>query len=172
MSLNNSLKQTIKINTYKNLISRNRMGNRYQNWDSANKQPYLLHDKFIINNPATIIRHRQNLGEIQIDLKPGSEAPLGYIGKKDFPDWYKPYTFNYYGNGFLIVAFLTGCFLAYCVTEETLSRMGRDSIKTHYEENHLESGFLFRRRLAKEVLVNDKVPMFNYVRRYIKESGF
>lgn len=148
------------------------MGNRYQNWSSGNKLPYLLNDKFAINNPAGIIRQRQNLGEIQIDLKPGSEAPLGYVGKKEFPDWYKPYSFNYNGHGFLIVSVLTSCFLAYIVTKETLDKMGRDNIVNHYEDNHLVSGFWFRKNLAKEVLYNEKVPMFNYVRRYIKESGF
>jgi hypothetical protein len=148
------------------------MGNRYQNWNSSNKQPYLLHNKFIINNPGTVIRNKQDLGEVQVELKPGSEAPLGYIGKKDFPDWYKPYSFNYYGNGFLVVAFLSASFIAYCITEETLSKMGRDKIVNNYEENHLVSGFFFRKRLAKEVLVNEKTPMFNYTRRYIKESGF
>ena len=44
-------------------------------------------------------------------LPKGSEAPIAYKGKKEFPEYYRPYLLNYQGHGYLIVMF---SFFVYC----------------------------------------------------------
>jgi hypothetical protein len=43
---------------------------------------------------------------IQRKFKPGDEAPLGWQGRQEFPEWYKPYLSNYNGHGYLIAGFI------------------------------------------------------------------
>ena len=38
------------------------------------------------------------------DQQPGDEAELAYRNVREFPDWYKPYTFNYLENGYFLAA--------------------------------------------------------------------
>ena len=39
--------------------------------------------------------------------KPGDKAPYAHQNVREFPDWYKPYGFNYQGHGWL-AAILSG----------------------------------------------------------------
>ena len=45
---------------------------------------------------------------INRDLPVGAAAPNAHQNIRKFPDWYKPYTFNYTGEGYFVVALLGG----------------------------------------------------------------
>lgn len=46
---------------------------------------------------------------IQRTFKPGEQAPFAHQNQRVFPDWYKPYLYNYNGEGYLVV--ILGTFL-------------------------------------------------------------
>lgn len=141
----------------------NRNGSDTQGFDKLN-------ERLNINNPGQIsakIDVAQNL-----NLKPGSSAPLAYTGQKVFPDWYRPYLSNYYGHGFLISFFIFASAVCYVQYEQYLLRTGRKSVQNYRDEHFLYNTFNLRRVLEKENRENTSIPIFNYVRRYIKESGF
>jgi len=157
------------MNKYKNLVSRNKKFKlvHYSNPTAIGK----IGSKMLANNPGNVI-NKQNIGNEVQKLVPGSESPNAYVGKREFPKWYRPYTMNYFGNGFIISAFLTGCMLAYIQRKQTLQAMGRLEPVNYRDEHFVFSTLFYRRTLEKEIRDWKTIPMFNYVRRYIKESGF
>ena len=46
------------------------------------------------------------MNSIKRDLQPGEKAPLAHQNVRVFPAWYKPYMFNYSGNGYLGVGLM------------------------------------------------------------------
>jgi hypothetical protein len=63
------------------------------------------------------------------DQKVGDLAPLAHQDTRAFPDWYKPYTFNYSGDGYLIL-FFSGLLVAgYSYTSDICEQKGRRSRK-------------------------------------------
>ena len=42
-------------------------------------------------------------------MVPGQSAPIAHAKKRELPEWYKPYTLNYFGNGWLAVTILGTC---------------------------------------------------------------
>ena len=39
----------------------------------------------------------------------GEVAPLAHQNVREFPDWYKPYTFNYHSEGYFLLAIFGFC---------------------------------------------------------------
>ena len=117
-----------------------------------------------------MLGNKQNV-EQNLNLQKGSSAPLAYTGKKVFPDNYKPYSFNYYGDGFLIVGFLMLSFGAYIIYKQTLLEQGRRHMVSHRHEHWYFNSLNYRKNEEKKKKTID-IPIYNYTRRYIKESGF
>ena len=51
--------------------------------------------------------------ELDKEIAPGSEPPLAHRNVRKFPDWYKPYTFNYTSEGYLLLGFATMALFGY-----------------------------------------------------------
>ena len=57
--------------------------------------------------------------------EPGAAAPVAHNSIRVFPDWYKPYGFNYHSDGYLLL-FLGGMMLyGYSYTNDILEQKGR-----------------------------------------------
>ena len=87
-------------------------------------------------------------------MKVGDKAPLAHQDTRKFPDWYKPYTFNYHGDGYLALFFGGLCLFGYSYLGDICEQKGRKSRKT-FSSDHLKTnsqmhrdGFYARKRLA------------------------
>ena len=60
----------------------------------------------------------------------GTEAPIARADTRAFPDWYKPYTFNYSGEGYLALFFGVFCIYGYSSLGDICEQKGRKSRKT------------------------------------------
>ena len=171
-------KNYLNLNNSKYLLSRakdNRTGNKYTNIIPNNPIPIQsdLGNRLMPNNPGNMKRKLgENSGAYSIALTPGQEAPNAYIGKREFPDWYRPYLANYAGSGFLITFFLAFCMISYVQYKTVCKLKGRDSLAPYNREGKFVWKFNIRKWFCDEVKNNDDVIMYKYVRRYMKESGF
>ena len=155
------------MNKYKNNVSR-----KFKLVYSSNPQPLgKLGSKMVNNNPGNVIK-KNNISADVKNLAPGSESPLAYVGKREFPEWYRPYTMNYFGHGFLICAFMTSCMLVYVQRKQTLQAMGRLEPVNYRDDHFVFSNLFYRRTLERETREWKKISVYDYTRRYIKESGF
>ena len=59
------------------------------------------------NSSHTSIPQTDIYPEINRNMQPGDLAPYAHQNLRKFPDWYKPYGFNYMGDGWLLF-FLAG----------------------------------------------------------------
>ena len=50
---------------------------------------------------------------VKREFKEGDSAPLAHSTVRDFPAWYKPYTFNYESDGYMLLAFGTIALFGY-----------------------------------------------------------
>ena len=78
--------------------------------------------------------------DIDKDFKPGDNPPLAHRNVRKFPDWYKPYTFNYTSDGYLGLAFVVFALFGYSYMSDIAEQKGRRSrkifkseLKTPYE---------------------------------------
>lgn len=153
-----------RVNNYKLLTARLRLG------DKSDSAPFnKLHDKIFTSNPA-MLGEKKDV-EQNLQLTKGSSAPLAYTGKKVFPDNYRPYSFNYFGDGFLIVGFFALSFAAYIMYKQTLLEQGRRHFVNHRDEHWYFNSINYRKNEEYKKRSID-IPIYNYTRRYIKESGF
>ena len=131
-----------------------------------------LHKKLNNNQPG-LIPKKDNV-EIDIsNLKEGDLAPRAYVGKLHFPSWYKPYLLNYHGNGFMIVYYILLGSVVYIMYKQSLLTKGRTSFVSHRDEHNIFDGFLYERYSTRDrVRKVENNDMYNYMKRYIKESGF
>ena len=85
--------------------------------------------------------------------KVGDEAPLAQNDVRSFPDWYKPYTFNYTGEGYLALFFGGFCLFGYSYTNDIKEQKGRTSRKIFESElmthgERARDSYHARKRLA------------------------
>ena len=59
------------------------------------------------------------------DLKPGDKPPLAYQNVRQFPDWWKPYRFNYNSEGYFIVALSIIMIYGWMYTSDIAKAKGR-----------------------------------------------
>ena len=160
------------LNKYKLLVSKSKPPHKFQNYDNNNPLPLnYINNRIRHNNPANFPQ-TEKLKDVELELHPGDEAPLGYLGKKHFPDWYKPYSYNYYGNGFLLLGFATLTYVCYIQHERYLKNTGRSYVHNHRDEHNIFMSVLLFRRLAQNIMNMKEQPVISYTERYIKESGF
>ena len=55
------------------------------------------------NNAYNNIPSKQT--DAKTEFKEGDSAPLAHRNVRAFPDWYKPYTFNYTSDGYTVLFF-------------------------------------------------------------------
>ena len=64
-------------------------------------------------------------------MEVGDMAPYAHQNVRQFPDWYKPYGFNYQGDGWLALI-LGGCFLfGWAYLNDIKEQKGRKSRKVY-----------------------------------------
>ena len=94
------------------------------------------------------------LYSIDRNMKVGDSAPLAHQDTRKFPDWYKPYTFNYHGEGYLALFFGGMCLFGYSYLSDIAEQKGRRSRKIFSSEHLMTNaqkhrdGFLARKRIA------------------------
>ena len=131
-----------------------------------------IHNK-IYNNQPGLIPKKDNVEIDTSNLKEGDSAPKAYIGKLHFPEWYRPYLLNYHGNGYLVAYYLLTGFIFYIMYKQSLLTKGRESFANHRDEHTLHDYSLYERYFTRDrVRKVENNDMYNYLKRYIKESGF
>ena len=63
------------------------------------------------------------------EFAPGAEPPLAHRSVRKFPDWYKPYTFNYTSDGYLLLGLGTIMLFGYSYMNDICEQKGRSSRK-------------------------------------------
>lgn len=130
-----------------------------------------IHNK-IFNNQPGIIAEKEHVNIDVSKLKEGDLAPKAYVGKIKFPEWYRPYSLNYYGHGYLVVSYVLLGFIIYIMRKQVAMANGRDSFVDYRHEHKLFNGLLYKRYAESDRIKSDKIDMYRYLSRYIKESGF
>lgn len=146
-----------------------RLISKFKTTDTNNIVFDKLHQKISFDSPS--IHSKKIPGDIKTNFNKGDLAPNAYTGYREFPEWYKPYTTNYFGNGFLFCSVVGLSFIGYVLYKQTLYQEGRKSIKSYREEHWIFNSPVLVSKLNKDLIKRD-IPLFNYTRRYIKESGF
>ena len=94
-----------------------------------------------------------NQNEAARPTEAGEAAPLAHNDTRAFPDWYRPYTFNYSGEGYLALFFGGLCLYGYSYLSDIAEQKGRKSRKT-FESPLMTHGektrdsYLARKRIA------------------------
>ena len=64
-------------------------------------------------------------------MKEGDLPHYAHQNVREFPDWYKPYSFNYSGNGWLALGFGGICFGGWTYINDIKEMKGRKSRKAY-----------------------------------------
>ena len=59
----------------------------------------------------------------------GDQAPLAHQDTRQFPDWYKPYSWNYHGDGYMALFFAGMLVAGYSYMSDICEQKGRRSRK-------------------------------------------
>ena len=73
--------------------------------------------------------------DINRKMNVGDAAPFAHQDTRSFPDWYKPYTFNYSGEGYLALFFGGFCLFGYSYLNDICEQKGRHSRKTFFRDD-------------------------------------
>ena len=65
------------------------------------------------------------------DFKAGDQAPMAHRNLRDFPAWYKPYTFNYTSDGYLLLGFTVFTLFGYSYMKDISEQKGRRTRKKY-----------------------------------------
>ena len=65
------------------------------------------------------------------DQQPGDRAPYAHQNVREFPDWYKPYGFNYDGHGWLVFILAGFAVGGYSYLNDIKEEKGRKSRKVY-----------------------------------------
>ena len=68
------------------------------------------------------------------NFQAGDQAPLAHRSIRAFPDWYKPYTFNYTSDGYLLLAFAVFTLFGYSYMNDIKEQKGRRVRKKYISE--------------------------------------
>ena len=67
--------------------------------------------------------------EINRDMQVGDAAPIAHNEVRVFPDWYKPWTYNYMSDGYLALFLGTFMLFGYSYMNDIKEQKGRRSRK-------------------------------------------
>lgn len=102
-------------------------------------------------------RHSPHPCSAQHDFKVGDKAPLAHQDVRKFPAWYKPYGFNYFSDGYMLLGFGTLALFGYSYLNDIKEQKGRKQRKvfkselpTHAERVKRQQGFVDRRLAAHD----------------------
>ena len=73
------------------------------------------------------------------DFQVGDHAPLAHTNLRQFPDWYKPYTFNYTSEGYLLLAFGVFTLFGYSYFNDIKEQKGRRHRQKYISELQTEA---------------------------------
>ena len=85
------------------------------------------------NNMPQVEQPRQEVFQV------GDSAPLAHNNLRQFPDWYKPYTFNYTSEGYLLLAFGVFTLFGYSYMNDIKEQKGRRHRQKYISELQTES---------------------------------
>ena len=71
----------------------------------------------------------------------GDKPELAHQNVREFPDWYKPYSFNYSGDGYLALFFGGSLFLGWMYTNDIKEMKGRKQRKKYMLNDHDVKGY-------------------------------
>ena len=87
---------------------------------------------------------------LQQDKTPGAKAPLAHRSIRKFPDWYKPYTFNYTSEGYLLLTSGVIMLFGYSYLNDICEQKGRNSRKIFPSELKTQYQMMRDRKFAKQ----------------------
>ena len=64
-------------------------------------------------------------------MQPGDKAPYAHQNVREFPDWYKPYGFNYQSEGWALFIFGGICVLGWSYLRDIKEQKGRKTRKIY-----------------------------------------
>ena len=83
-------------------------------------------------NPAFInIPQEDRYGKINRNYHEGDSAQLAYQNVRKFPEWYKPYLYNYYNHGYLALYFFFIALYGWTYKKEICAVKGRRSLRNY-----------------------------------------
>lgn len=74
-------------------------------------------------------------------MKVGDEAPHAHQNIREFPAWYKPYSFNYDGDGYMLLFFGVFALFGYSYLNDIKEQKGRTYRKTFASSLRTESEY-------------------------------
>jgi hypothetical protein len=86
----------------------------------------------IIFHPNSLSKQKPNiilLCSAKTDFKEGDVAPMAHQHVRVFPEWYKPYTFNYTSDGYMLLFFGVIGLFSYSYINDINEQKGRKSRK-------------------------------------------
>eukprot|EP00347_Sterkiella_histriomuscorum_P022579 403337949 len=86
------------------------------------------------NNAYNNRPHNNEYPHIQRDLPVGANAPLAHQNTRKFPDWYKPYTWNYEKEGYFVVLLGGFALLSWSFFNDVKEVKGRVTRKVYNSE--------------------------------------
>ena len=86
--------------------------------------------------------------EVNRDLAVGAEAPLAHTDVRVFPEWYKPWTYNYMSDGYLFLFLGTFLLFGYSYINDIKEQKGRRSRKVFESQLPTNAESLRKRRYA------------------------
>ena len=89
-----------------------------------------------VNSALTNVPQNEVYDQIPRQNQVGDKAQFAHQNTRQFPDWYKPYGFNYQGEGwlaFILVGFSVGAYSYFNDIKETKGRRTRKIFPLHQE---------------------------------------
>jgi hypothetical protein len=91
------------------------------------------------------------------EFKVGDKAPLAHQDTRKFPEWYKPYQFNYFSDGYMLLGFFIMALFGYSYFNDICQMKGRKQRKvfesqlpTQIERTRKQRNFIHRRLEAHD----------------------
>jgi hypothetical protein len=84
------------------------------------------------------------------EFKAGDEAPMAHNKVRAFPDWYKPYTYNYTSDGYMMLFFGVIGLFGYSYMNDIKEQKGRTYRKTFDSSLPTAASLLRNNKIAVE----------------------
>ena len=106
-----------------------------------------------VNNAFNNTPTKNQYPNIPRDLKPGDQAPAAHQNERVFPDWYKPYSFNYTSEGYFLLGLGGLAIFGYSYLNDIKEAKGRKQRKVFdrgdFTAKKLQSQLYAKERIEK-----------------------
>lgn len=78
-----------------------------------------------MNTNSAYLHIPRNAVNAPQEFKVGDKAPLAHQDTRKFPEWYKPYQFNYFSDGYMLLGFFIMALFGYSYINDICQMKGR-----------------------------------------------